>query len=243
MLDTLYGGSKLLRGEDIVVSDKVTIKHPKLYEIDDLGEHKYYGMVSILSGSPADYKVALFDAGIYYDEISDFDFFCLMCSQLKKEDTEILLGDIDLSNLVAMSNKENGNIVLCDSHGEIIIDEGIYKILSHVIRTLHGLKKNSRKPANPRTRDYAIKRERKQIERAKKNKENKPILEPLVIAMVNSPHFKYDYSTVWDLPIYQFNSSVESIQKHKNYDQIMQGIYAGTISSKDIDLEKISYLR
>jgi hypothetical protein len=225
-----------------VINNHITINHPKLKEICEIGEQKYYSMVSALTCSPSDYKVALFDMGVYYDEITDFDFFCLMCKSSKMEDTRILLGDIDLSSFVTMIDEKSEDIVLYDSKNDIIIDASIYKIISGFLRTIHGFEKTSNKPANAVSRKYFIDKERRRLER-QKDVEKESFIAPLISALVNCHHFKYDYSTIWDLPIYTFNNSVKSIQKHKNYDQIMQGVYSGTISIKDINTDQISWLK
>lgn len=68
------------------------------------------------------------------------------------------------------------------------------------------------------------------------------MLVPLVSAMVNCEQFKYDHNTVWNLPIYVFMDSVKRIQKLKNYNQLMQGVYAGTIDSKTLSQDSFDWM-
>lgn len=67
--------------------------------------------------------------------------------------------------------------------------------------------------------------------------------ERLVIALVNENKFKYDYTSVRDLSIYNFYQSFKQIQQKINYDNVMRGVYAGTIdTSKMTDKSCLSWI-
>jgi hypothetical protein len=76
----------------------------------------------------------------------------------------------------------------------------------------------------------------------KKNKRFESMLEPLVASMVNQAGFKYNYETVWALPITLFNHSVTRIQKFHQYCHLMGGIYAGTVKTDDIDKKEMNWM-
>ena len=86
------------------------------------------------------------------------------------------------------------------------------------------------------------------IERAKiKAKRRKNIkedsqLESLIIAMVSTEQFKYNFEEVKKLTIYQFNESVRQIIKKVEYDNRMHGIYSGTINAKDLNKDDLNWL-
>ena len=67
-------------------------------------------------------------------------------------------------------------------------------------------------------------------------------LEDLVVAMVNTEEFKYDYRQTMDLTIYQFNASVRQIQRKINYNHVMSGCYFGTVDIKKIDQRELNWL-
>ena len=54
---------KIYRGEDIKISDGITIHQPTLGEICDYGENEYYSMVHLVTSSPTDMNWQLWDMG------------------------------------------------------------------------------------------------------------------------------------------------------------------------------------
>ena len=81
-------------------------------------------------------------------------------------------------------------------------------------------------------------------EKQKRNKNRKKDsqTELLIMAMVNSPEFKYNFETVRDLSIYQFNESVRQIINRVDYNNRMYGIYSGTLNVKDLSQDDLNWL-
>ena len=244
MIDELQLFRQSSLGIDYAINENISIHHPTLKEIAEFGEQKYYSMATALTCNPSAYKVALHDMGIDFDTLADFDFFIMMCASLPKEATRLLLGELDLSALKPGHNNQTDEIVLCaevNGQPEVVIDRALYFQLSDYLRKIHGFEKKVDKPADQHTKLYLIERERKRIARHKNDKP-KSMLKPLISAMVNQTGFKYDYVTVWDLPISVFNDSVTRIQKFLHYTQTMTGAYAGTIDLKQVNMDELNWL-
>ncbi len=235
-----------IRGSDYVINDNLIIHDPTLDEICDFGEFKYYSVANALTCSAASYKVAIWDMfQIYWTELSDFDFFILMCASLPRESTSIILGNLNLAGLIR-AKAPNGQIVLARESEEgltTIIDQALYSLLASHIRQMHGFDHTVEIVKDEHTKKYMVERERRRLLRHKNDK-HKSILRPLVSSMVNHPGFKYDYSSVWNLPISIFNESVERVQKRMHYTQFMQGVYNGVIDMKkaNIKTEELNWL-
>ena len=60
--------------------------------------------------------------------------------------------------------------------------------------------------------------------------------------MVNNANFKYDYSSVNSLTLYDFNVSQKQIIKKYYVDNTYRGIYAGTIKIENRDNNKLNWL-
>ena len=239
---------KLLRqffqGGVFVLNENITIRHPTLGEICDFGEEGYYAMATALCAYPSLYKTSLHDIGVDYTQITDFDFFCLMSKNMAQGMTAPLLGDLDLSVLELGKNMENDEMVLfeaVDGEHKCVIDRAIYTEMVGYLRGIHGFEKKDEMPADEYTKNYLIERERKRIARQRKTP-FKSVLKPLISGMVNQPGFKYDYRTVWDLPIHIFNDSVHRTQKFLHYSNLMRGAYAGTVSLKEINKDDLNWL-
>lgn len=238
MIDEL----QLFKGQDYVINDHITIKQPTLGQICDYGERDYYSMIFMLCATPSDYKVQLLD--FYnedYEAVDEFDFFIRLCLHLKKEQTGILFGDLDFQKFQLEKSDYNGEMILVDKQSHTAIDSVIYFMIVSYLRKLHNIEKNISVGGNSHTKAYLLEKERRRMQH-EKNKKYESMLMPQVSALVNCEQFKYDYKTVWDLPIYVFLDSVKRIQKIKNYNQTMQGVYSGTVDLKSISLEKLNWM-
>ena len=60
--------------------------------------------------------------------------------------------------------------------------------------------------------------------------------------MVNTKEFKYDFESVRNLTIFQFNDSVQQIINKVDYDNRMIGVYSGTINAKDLSQDDLNWL-
>lgn len=231
----------LFKAKDFVVSDKITIHHPTLNEIFEFGESRYFSMVSSLSATPFDFKVQLDDMKIDYEKMSDYELFIIMFKTLSHEDTSILFGELDFKKFKVSTNISNDEIVLYNYEDDIVIDQSIYLSMVEFIRDINFFTRTNFKAGNAHTKEYLIERERKKMKR-QRNTAYQSILIDLISSMINCEQFKYRYDDVWGLPIYVFNDSVRRIQKIKNYENIMLGVYTGNINAKNISQESLSWL-
>ena len=230
----------LLYKKQIAINDKIHIAIPTVGEILD-SEDEYYAMVTMLTAMPIDLMVQLDDMGIDFTEISEYELFLMTFGGIRQMDTHLIFGDLDLSNFQLGVNEQNDQPVLIDVKNDIMIDRSIQVMISDTIRKIHHLEKNIRKPANKEAKDFLLERERRKQKRRKKEKHTSS-LETLIVALVNVEQFKYNYETVKDLTIYQFNESARQIIKKVDYDNRMHGVYAGTVSVKDLDRDDLNWL-
>ncbi|MCQ2770653.1 MAG: hypothetical protein MJ236_02505 [Clostridia bacterium] len=230
----------LLYAKEYKVNDYITIKIPTVGEVLE-DEDGYYGLVTLLTAMPYDLMVELDDMGIDFSEINDWDLFLIVFQSLKLMDTSLVFGDLDLSKFELAVNTQNNHVVLRDSENEIVIDRAIQNQIACALRKIHHLEKNNRKPGNKEARDFLLERARTKRKR-NRNRKSDSQLESLIIAMVNTEQFKYNYETVKDMTIYQFNESVKQIVHKVAYDQRMVGVYSGTISSNDLSQDDFNWL-
>ena len=96
--------------------------------------------------------------------------------------------------------------------------------------------------ANKLTKKILIEESKRKYEESK-NKEYESTLVPLISALTNHPGFKYGHGSVWSMPINAFMDAVQRLQVIQNVDNMLRGIYAGTISSKGINQKDLNWLR
>lgn len=229
-----------LYNRNIPINDKIAVYVPDVGEILKC-EDEYYSMVSLFTAMPVDYMVQLDDAGIDFTAINEWQMFLLFFNGLKSRDTHMVLGDLDLKKFEIGINEQNGHVVLVDTENDIRIDRSIHGMIADALRKIHHLEKNRRKPANGDAKEYMLERARKKLKR-RQNRVEDSQLESLIIAMVNTEQFKYDFEGTRELSIYQFNESVRQIIKKVDYDNRMYGIYAGTVNAKDLNPDDLNWL-
>ena len=233
-------GTCLLYGSSIPVTEQISITVPTVGDILD-HEDDYYAMVSMLTAMPIDFMVQLDDMGVDFTTINDYELVLILFGTIREMDTRLIFGDLDLKRFELAKHIESGMPVIYDEADDIVIDRVVQTKIATTLREIHHLEKDVRKPGNQEAKEYLLERARKKLKRRKRRKE-KSQLQQLIVAMVNTEQFKYDFRGVRDLTIYQFNESVRQIQHKIDYDNKMHGIYAGTVDPKKINQDDLNWL-
>lgn len=233
----------LLNKKKSYITDKLYVRVPTVGEVLK-NEQLYYSLVTALTSSPYQYMVQLDDMGIDYTEISDYDFFLIMFMYHRMDDMSLIFGDVDVSNYDICYDHNNQLKILCNgiSNDDFVINEFTYNLIADTLRKINCFEKCKYEPGNEHAKKYLIEKERRKLKR-KAKKPYEPYLEKLVIALVNTPEFPYNYDQCMDLSLYRFNQSFKQIQHKINFDNVMIGVYAGTVdTSKITNKECLSWL-
>ena len=153
---------------------------------------------------------------------------------INEEDTSIFFGNLNLKSFQEAVNPQNGEKVLWDKDNDIVIDQMIALEICNAIRKIHFWKAPLGKAGNAEAKAYLIERNRKKKQRLA-NKPYKSFLESMIISLVNTEEFPYNYETVMGLSIYKLNASRRQIQKKKHWEQTMGGVYFGTVDTSKIN--------
>lgn len=231
----------LLNSSSIEIAPNFSLKIPTVGEILE-DEYSYYNITYALTASPFQYMVQLDDIGVDYTQISNYEFFKILFLMNKNNNLSLLFGDLDISQFDIYLDKKTKNEVLYNPKNDITIDELVYNTLADMIRKINLFEKVKSKPGNESAKKYLLEKERKRLKRNAKKK-SEPYLEKLVIALVNTNEFSFDYDTCMDLSIYRFNQSFKQIQHKINFDNTMTGVYSGTIdTSKMNNKDSLSWI-
>lgn len=239
MINTGVDEIQLYFGDDYVVNDQITIKQPLLGDIIACGEAAYFSTVHTLTAIPSDLKSQLWDSGIDWMAISDFELFALLVQTLTPDKTSILFGDLDFSKLRPFKNKE-GNIVLADKEVGIIIDEDIYTSIVGYLRKLHNITPKVERAKNQLTKQVLIDDDRRKIA-ANKNKPFKSYLMPLISAVKVRQGYTRDY--IRNMGFYEFFDDIARLQIINNADHLLSSVYSGNIDMKKLKKEELNWMR
>ena len=231
---------QLYMGYDYKINDKIHILQPTMRDITNMGEQDYFSMVYTLCANPTDMKLGLWEAGIDWNEIDDFELFTLLAGGLKQEQTALLLGDIDLSRMKLYRNPENGEIFLGDPETGVKIDKLIYQRIITYIRKMHNIKPVVKHAKNKFTKEAMIEYD-KQQRILNASKEYQSFFVPVVSSLQCRMGWTKDY--ILDMGIVEYFEIVARTQIINNADHILSGIYAGTVDAKKIDKHQLDWMR
>ncbi len=230
----------LLYQRQYKINDAISITIPTVEEIIN-NEEAYYALVSTITAMPIDFMVQLDSIGIDFTSISEYDLFLLMFETIKSKDTTLIFGNLDLTKFEIAVHEQNGTMVLIDRENEIVIDRAIHNQIAAVLRKMHHIERNRRKPANEEAKKYMLKRA-KEKQRRNRNRTTDSHLESLIVAMVNTEQYKFDFESTKKLTVYQFNECVRQVIKKVDYNNRMYGVYTGHINAKELSQDDLNWL-
>lgn len=231
---------QLYFGKDYVINDQIKIKQATIGDIVDFGEAQYFGMVHTITAIPSDMKSQLWDIGVDWMEIEDFELFLMLAPTLPFEKTRLLFGDLDFTKLKPYKNHENGDILLADPESGIKIDKLIYLKIVNYLRKVHNITPKIERAANKRTKQILIDEDRMRIQ-TNKDKPFKSYLLPLISSVKVRMGYTRDY--VRNEGYYEFIDDLSRLQIIHNVDHLLAGCYAGTIDMKKINKQELNWLR
>lgn len=231
--------ARLLRGGDIVINDFITVRQPTLNEIVDYGEQRFFSIFYSFCAIPSDMKSMLYDAGLDFMQLSDWQLFIMLTHSMTIEDTSIIIPNIEFSKMELMQVNDTGEVVLSD--GNIVITESVYLQFIDYVRNQIGYILKREKAANNLTKQVLIEQDRMNRSASLK-KDYSSILNPIVISLVNTEEFGYTYQTVYDITLYQLFKSFYQIQKKKSACALYQGSMSGFVDTSKINKSEFSWI-
>lgn len=254
-------------GDDIVVNKHFTVTIPTIRQIKQFGERRYFQTVHNFTSVGADLKWQLWDLGIDYTKIEDYELFVRLISQLvsskrdlyqeliQKPENErngidesdlnellinplqLIIKDIDFADYEPYKLNDTGQLILYDSVHGITFDRMAYMICVDAIRKIHGYTRNNERPANKQTKMDLIE-DARDASMAAAQKPFKSVLQPLVSTLQVITGQCGD-ERILDMPISMLLDNVRRQNKVQDGTLLMQGAYSGFSSLKGIDKTRL----
>jgi len=229
----------------IVCGDKeIEIKQPSIGNILHFGEREFYSMLNVFISNTTSYRLQLWDMGVDWNKISDYELFCMLIKSLNIETTGLLFGDLNFQGFDLYGKKvdENEVVTLYNKEQQIEIDENTYKHIAAYLRLMFNIYPKVEKAKGKTTKEWMIDEDRINLLNSKKDS-NKSTLLPLVSSCVNHPGFKYKLEELKDMGIVQFMDSVQRLQIYESTTALMKGMYSGMIDVKGLGADALNFMR
>ena len=234
----------LLLQTQVDLAPGIAIRIPTVGEILQ-NERLYYQTTYSLTATPFQNMVKLDDLGIDFTTISEWQLFIqtFLAYAHSGDLLDYVFADLQTQGFGIYQDPQTAALYLSNPDTGVQIHESTYLQIVELIRKINLYEHITARPANETARQYLIEKERKRLKRLAK-KPPEPYLEQMVIALVNTAEFPYDYESCMHLSIYAFNQSFKQIQHKINYDNTMIGIYAGTLNARDMkDKSALSWIQ
>lgn len=234
-------------GSDYKITDRLSIKHPKLIEIMRIGQDKYSEYVSALTLSSIHVADILYEKfNIWYEDISDWELFInnFVVENDSNDSDKIIKSSLLFFTgfeFEPMIDKEN-NIVLYNKDNDIILNEFSFNIIKQFIKEINYITDAEiyyqlKKSGSKGTAKYILKQISKQ--RKVDNKKNIDLQ-----SICSSLMWKSGIGEeIFNYPIYRIYEGYARLNALDNWDKTVTAYYAGTIDTEKtkINFEKINW--
>lgn len=262
----------LISGKDYELTPSITFHHPTIEEILSIDNSSspdglYWMYVHLLLSDPYSNMVMLDNMGKNYLKTSPYEVFILQWNHLEKEyqenrKTYDVYGINPLDNIIRSLQffikgrphfkqgiYKDGTVIFYDeTNHECQINKEIFECLHEWVKSINHIDYSDRiNPADENARRILIEDMRDEIKKRKKKKKSDNEDTELLGNMLSAVSFCENGSitpfNIKDCKIYWLSESL-SINNKKNYtEHILDGIYHGTISSKDINKKELDWMK
>ena len=248
---------RIYMGDPYPISDDITIYQPSLHDIMEYGESQFYTMLYIFIGNTTYRKLFLWDNGIDWNKLSDYELFCSMSKMLSLDATKILFGDtLDFSTFdmysredpdpepepqpepgkkkvhAIVKNKWNHRLferttTFYSEQLGIEIDAPTYHKIAEVLRHMVKIFPKTEYCAGKETKDLLISEEREKLKKAEREKTGD---ESTLLPLISfcCNHPGFKYKRA-ELGDVKINEFMDSVQRLQIYEST-RALLAGSMS-------------
>ena len=148
---------QLYIGDDYVINDHIKVLQPTIKQIAEFGEKEFFSVVYTVTAIPSDMKANLWDIGLDWMEVDDFELFVMLSQTLTPDRTKLLFGDLDFTKLKPYNHPHiEDEIILADKETGALIDKMIYLRIVSYLRKAFNITPKVEKAANKMTKKILI---------------------------------------------------------------------------------------
>lgn len=266
-----FSKALLMSGNDYKLTSSITLHHPTIKDILSINnspspDDMYWIYVQILLADPYANMVMLDDMGRNYLETTPYEVFILQWDNCVKNYNENK-ALYDNSHITPMDNiinairffivEDNNFIKGTYNDGSVCfynpenpscqINQDVFECMHEWVKAINRVDYTDRiNPADENARRILIEDTRAEIKKKKrknkKDKENFDYLGNLMSAASFCGNGAINPYNINGCKLYWINESLSINNKKSNADHILDGIYHGAISSKDINKKELDWI-
>ena len=226
----------------------VTVYAPQMKFIIETGQRKFNETLNIFTTNTTAYKLLLWDNGIDWCELKDFELFCMLYKNINYDVSSLLFGDLDFSKFELRNKKideEHEVLTLWNEEQQVEINEEVYQHFHQYICTAMNIQPEEKFTFDKTMKEWFINSERQKIHNAEalNKKTEEYSIQPLISACVNHPGFKYKLSEVEEMNVFEFYDSVKRLQVYENATACLKGLFSGFVDGSKIQPDQYNFMK
>ena len=239
---------KMYFGDPLIIptpdGQQITVTQPTIGDVIRIGEDRFFGTLNVFITNTTQFRLQLWDSGIDWNEISDFELFILLYGGIDQDVADLLFQDVKFADFtIAQKQDDQQEIVLVNKINGLVIDKEVYDTIHHYLQEMFKMKPENEFTKDKILKEWWVNKDRREADRrALKPRENFTI-QPLVSSMVNHPGFKYKLQELREVGVCEFYDSVQRLQIYESATAVMKGMFSGFVSSKDIKPDQYNWMK
>ena len=227
----------------------VTVYQPTIGNLIALGEKKFYQTLNIFITNTTSHRLELWENKLDWNEVSDFELFCMSYRNINYEASKLIFKDLDFSTFIPIQREKEDKkyLVLYSKEYNIEINENVYHHFSQYLRNVFNTFPEEKITSDKIMKKWFIEKDKRQLaidkQKAEKGQLESQTIQPLISACVNHPGFKHKLYELKEVGICEFYDSVKRLQVYENTTALMKGMYSGMIDGKKIHAEDYNFMK
>lgn len=245
-LQMYFGEPYVIDCESAVGS--ITIYEPSIGDIIKVGQSKFFSTLNVFITNPTANRLFLWEAGVDWNDLSDFQLFCSLYNGIDNEVSKLLFGDLDWSTF-KLYNKEiedqkTSEVVLASVEHHLEINEEVYEYIHQYLQKMFNMKPETELTDDKLLKEWWIRKDTINLQqKIKKGQKEEHSLKSMVSACVNHPGFKYKKNELREVGVCEFYDSVQRLQIYEQTTACMKGLYSGFVDGSKIKPEAYNFMK
>ncbi len=241
-----FGEPYLVDCQDAVGS--ITVYTPSIGDIINVGQTSFFETLSVFVTNPTQNRLPLWEAGIDWNTLTDFQLFCILYKTINPQISHLLFGDLDWDDFEICTKRfddeEEGEMVLASREQHIEVNENVYNHIHQYLQTMFNIHPEDELTDGQMMKELWIHKDKVEREqKAKKKTKDEQSLKSLISACVNHPGFKYKLNELREVNVAEFYDSVARLQIYETSTACLKGLYSGFVDGSKIDPENYNIFK
>ena len=242
-------------GEPLVIDFEdlkgvITVYSPTIGDIIEFGERRFYQTLTTLTTNTTANRLMLWDAGIDWNEISDFELFSMLIQTVDQEVSKLFFGEVDITKFERMARMKDDKqeLILYNQESDIEINERAYFYISQYLRAIFNYYPEEKLTDSGYLKKWYIdadKRQKKLDEEMaiKKGSDFSSAFQAQISSFISHPGTKYKLRELKEVGVCEFFDTLQRLQIYESATACMKGMYSGFVDGKKIKPEDYNFMR